>query len=355
MFSEETVRLIREHSYTMEKKGEVTPEVLEIMHNQGLFKLFVPEDLGGRMLPLPEAVRLFADAAWIDGSFGWLVTIGSGGGYFVSSIVPRVSRKLFADDKAVIAGSGTPSGTARRVEGGYRVRGQWKYCSGSTHATIFTANCVVEGDEEDADQQIRSFIFLPQQVEIIKDWHAFGLKATASHSIAAEDVFVPEERTFDLFSDTLYYSDPIYRYPFVPFAETSFAGVAIGIGRHFLEKAEEMVRQKKAFWDTEKYAYVQRQCDTSKQRLSQAAADFYERVDASWEIVVRHQSLPADVKKQVGQQCKKVARTAVSCAQAVFPYLGMDALMENACLNRIWRDLHTACQHTMLVPFSDDA
>lgn len=354
MFSKETVETIRKHSFTMEKQGELTPEILKIMYDQGLFKLFVPKDLGGRMVSLPDALRLFERAAWIDGSFGWLVNIGSGGGYFVSSIIPEVSRPLFSDDKAVIAGSGYPSGTAHKVEGGYRIRGRWKYCSGSTHATLFTANCVIEADGNETDRKIRSFVFLPEQVSIIKDWQAFGLKATASHTMVVEDVFVPEERTFDLTEECFYYSDPIYRYPFVPFAETSFTAVAIGIGQHFIQEAGRIVEHKKEVWDTGKYTFVRRQCEASERNLSQAMDDFYEQVDASWDMVVHGETLPADVQRRISKQCKKTARTAVSCAQSIFPYLGMEAIMEDTRINRIWRDLHTACQHTMLVPTGDD-
>ncbi|MEB3102933.1 hypothetical protein [Ferviditalea candida] len=83
-----------------------------------------------------------------------------------------------------------------QADGGYKVSGQWKYCSGSTHATLFTANCVLEeasGTEDlssgelSSAQVIRSLIFLPEQVRIVKDWNAFGMKATASYSIAVED------------------------------------------------------------------------------------------------------------------------------------------------------------------------
>lgn len=82
------IRTIREWALHMEKRGELAPEILESIYDHRLFKLFVPEELGGRMTSLPASLRLFEEASWIDGNLGWLITIGSGGGYFAASIKP---------------------------------------------------------------------------------------------------------------------------------------------------------------------------------------------------------------------------------------------------------------------------
>ncbi|WP_054949364.1 acyl-CoA dehydrogenase family protein [Numidum massiliense] len=357
MFNEEIVTEIREQSLKMEQAGVLTPQVLDFIYEQGLFKLFVPRELGGKMTALPKALQIFEEAAWIDGSFGWLVNIGSGGGYFTSWMLPSVSQKLFQEKQAVIAGSGYPSGTAKKVAGGYLVSGRWKYCSGSTHATLFTANCLVENSVPSPHPSIRSFIFLPEQVNIVKDWNAFGLKATASHTITVEHVFVPDDMTFDILSVHTYFDDPIFRYPFVLFAETSFATVAIGICRHLIDEAKVILEQKREAWDsidTSRYPFVMGKVKEMERFFQQTVADFYEIVDRSWEMNVNRQlTSETEIQRQVSEQCKRMAKTALHCAEAIFPYLGMPAVMAHTPVNRIWRDLHTACQHTMLVPFYD--
>ena len=122
----------------MENTGELSSEILDIIYNNGLFKLFVPKELGGKMLSLPEGLKVFEEASRINGSFGWLVTIGTGGGFFVPYYpINGMRQQLFSDKKAVIAGSGTASGIAKKVDGGYRVTGKWKYCSGSVHVNDF--------------------------------------------------------------------------------------------------------------------------------------------------------------------------------------------------------------------------
>lgn len=352
ILSDEAVSMIREQSRHMELTGALTPEVLNVIYDHNLFKLFVPEKLGGNMTPLPDALRTFEYASWIDGSFGWLVNIGSGGGFFISSIVPSVSQKLFSDKKAVIAGSGYPSGSAKRVNGGFLVSGQWKFCSGSTHATAFTANCMIESSKS-SNPEIRSFILLPDQVNLIKDWNAFGLKATASHSITVDNVFVPQEMTFNIADDRAYYSDPVFQYPFLQFAQASFAAVAIGICKHFLEEAKSISERNKETWGTSsnRFQFVMSKIDEMERLFTNAINDFYKKIDESWEVHTNHKLLSEKEQEQISRQCKETRRVALHCAQLILPYLGINAIMEDTVINRTWRDLHTACQNVLLVPF----
>ncbi len=224
LFTAQQIQTIREQALGMDKRRQVTPEVLAAIYDHRLFHLFVPDELEGRMTSLPEAARIFQESARIDGNLGWLVTIGAGGGFFAALMSREVSRRVFAHREAVIAGSGMPTGTARQVDGGYIVNGSWKYCSGSTYATTFTANAVIEpastvqdaADVPNADQDeshIRSFILNPDQIEILEDWNAFGLRATASHTISAVEAFVPVEMTFSLTEIQAYENETIYQYP----------------------------------------------------------------------------------------------------------------------------------------------
>lgn len=346
---EHIVSEVRNNVDNNENAGRLTPQILEYIYEAKLFKLFVPEALNGLMLPLPEALRVFEKAAWIDGSFGWLVTIGSGGGFFAATLPPVQSKLLFEGANAVVAGSGHANGIAKPVDGGYIVSGQWKYCSGSTYASLFTANCRLEGQQGE-EVGIRSFAFLPEQVNIICDWNSFGLKATESHSISVKDAFVPLERTFDIMS-THNYEDPIYRYPFMPFAQTSFAAVCLGICRHFLEEARAFAVARQEDWAQTRPQRLEALCSLvqeSENSLETVARKFYETVDRTWSEFVRNGTMSEQQQLEVGQTCQALARNTLAHAHAIFPFLGMTVLMEDTLMNRLWRDLHTATQHSVL-------
>ncbi len=373
MLDKKFIDLIRSDSEEMEKTGRLTPQVLNVIYEQGLFKLFVHAGLGGRMIPLPQALRMFEHASWIDGNFGWLISIGSGPGYFAAAMIADVAADVFKDPRAVIAGSGFPSGEAIEVDGGYRVSGEWKYCSGSTHATRFTVNCVIktaedtqvvkqercnpETEDPQKDPTIRSFILRSDQVEIKEDWNAFGLKATSSHTIRVTDAFVPKEMTFDIFQPAGVFTDPIFTYPFVSFAETSFAAVAMGIAHHFLDEARTLSERNKEAWESalaHRYTFVAKKIDQAERRLLQVIERFYDVVESSWNKHLSQRQLDEQDQSQIREVSRNVAHVALESGQSVFPYLGIQAIMEDAPVNRAWRDLQTACQHTMLVSFEEN-
>lgn len=356
-FSESFVRLARERSAAMEQARTIDPALLDYIYEHKLFKQFVPASLGGLMLPLPEALRVFEDASRIDGSFGWLVTIGSGGGFFSATLPSEHARELFGHDRAVVAGSGHANGVARPAEGGYVVSGRWSTCSGSTFASVFTANCRLAGADGTvgAEAPIRSFAFLSDQVEIVRDWDAFGMRATDSHTIVVKDAFVPGDRTFDILSPPLF-ADPIFRYPFLPFAQTSFAAVCLGVGRHFLEEAAAFAEEKAEEWSARKpewLAALRARIARQTAALEQAKARFYEAVDETWTLFADSMELGAENEARIGRVSKQAAQAALAAARDVFPLLGMTALMEKHPLNRTWRDLHTVAQHGALADLEE--
>lgn len=353
MFDKKTIRKIRAASAEMEKTGKLTPFVLELIYKEKLFKLFIPKKDNGKMLPLPEALRRFDEASRIDGNLGWAITIGSGGGYFYAYMQPEAAHKVFNPAKAVVAGSGHPSAVAEEVKGGYKVTGQWKYASGAPYASVFTANAMIKSKKKDTPKML-AFAFKPNQVAIIKDWNAFGMKATESHSFKVDKAFVPYDMTFNLSGNELFYEAPIYRYPFLQFAETSFASMVIGLGRHFMEEANTLIKQNKTAWsESGRHETVSNKLGKAGKEFYKASKSFYSIVDTSWEQVVKKGKLDAKTQNGVSRISKQTSRTVLACADELMQYLGMWAVMQDSAINRVWRDLHTACQHVLLVPFEE--
>ena len=351
-----TIDQIREVSLQMENEGGLAPEALQIIIERGWFKLFVPKALGGEMAALPDALKVFEYASWVDGSFGWLTTIGAGGGYFAAFMQPDTAKNVFSPPQAVIAGSGAPTGTAMRTDGGYIVNGKWSFCSGSEHATTFTANCIIENNDS-AHPEIRAFAFSPDQVEIVRDWRAFGLKATDSHSIIVKNQFVADEKTFSLADQLALFDEPLFSYPFLPFAQATFCAISIGIAKHFLDEAKSLAEQRLQAWQAARagrYEFIMNLIGQAEDQLSSASHTFYEIIDHSWNSHMQQQPFTPDEIAEISKVCQQTSRKALACAQNLFPYMGISAIMEHEPINQIWRDLQTACQHSLLVPFEGE-
>jgi hypothetical protein len=77
--------------------------------------------------------------------------------------------------------------------------------------------------------------------------------------------------------------------------------------------------------------------------LNHARALFYTAVDASWANYKNEELLGA-----ISTTSRLLAKTARECVDALYPYCGLTAAAPDTEINRVWRDLHTASQHSLL-------
>lgn len=341
---------IKDRGLEIEELGRLPKDIVELIYEQQLFKLFTAKELGGKDLELLEGMKVFQQMSALDGNFGWLVTIGTGGNSFIPTLNKEVCEKIFSPRNAVIAGSGHPSGIAVKIDGGYRVTGQWKYCSGADYATTFTMNCFVENEGIRTDKIISCSVNC-DQVEVLNDWRAMGLKATASHTIRVQDVWVPEQETFQLGIIKNKYGSAVHSFPFGAFAEASFISVCLGITENFLEEASILVKQRK--YDpsrTERMGAIQFLLMQQQKNFRQLEEQYYLILSEYWQKHKEGHKLTEEELQQFSRKSKDTAVACVDIANSLIRRLGMDAITETSSINRIWRNLYTAAQHSFLTP-----
>src|SRR5690606_33186997 len=149
------------------------PEVIEAMHEERLFRLWMPRSMGDDELSIPDTLEVYEAVSRLDGAAGWTIMIGGGAGLFSGFLPEHAAEEILGPRDAVIAGSGAPSGRATPVEGGYEVHGHWRYASGAPHATWFTASCLVE--DGSAPPRIRAIAVPRESVRILETWDVAGL------------------------------------------------------------------------------------------------------------------------------------------------------------------------------------
>ncbi|WP_461789926.1 acyl-CoA dehydrogenase family protein [Pedobacter sp.] len=337
-----------------EALGELHPDVLEIAYKEEWFKLYVPVAYGGPGKKLPEILRLEEDLAYVDGSTAWTVTLCSGAAWFAGFLDPPLAEEIFADPKVCFAGSGAIGGTARETESGYVINGHWKYASGALHATIFTANCVLQNEggvdllDENGDQIIKSFILKRNEVEIQSGWSYFGLVATGSHAFDVNDVTVPENRSFKI--NELKVADEGFDYPFLQLAETTLAVNSLGMARRFIDLVADAFYNRSGFkrYNTNQVEFFKDELTTCTHTISTVKEHFYEVFDASWDQLISNGTIDESVLLEVSRLSRSLAHQSRKMVDALYPYAGLEAAKRETELNRVWRDLHTASQHALL-------
>src|SRR5215469_17655998 len=165
----------------------------------GLFRLNLPESLGGLELDPVTTAEIFEEISRADGSAGWTIVIGNSTAFF-AWLDPAVARELIADQPDFVSTSmWAPLGQATGQPGGFTVSGRWPFNSGCPHAAWLQVGVLVT-DSGVPRTLARGapdwrFAFVPARSAVIEDtWHAMGLCGTGSHHLTLPGVRVPPEQ-----------------------------------------------------------------------------------------------------------------------------------------------------------------
>ena len=341
-----------------EKTCKLVPDQLSLIYDQKWFNLFVPERYGGLGLSLPEALKKEECLAWADGSTGWTVTLCSGANWFIGFLQPEITDLIFNNNKVCLAGSGRASGVARIIDDEFEISGYWHYATGAPHATAFTANCIIEKEgvvmkNEHGTPVIYSFIFLRDEVTIHEDWNCIGMVATASHSFEVKELRVNKNRRFLIDANHSELNDLVYQYPFLQFAEATLAVNYSGMAFRYLDLFEAVIKARtgNSNYSLEMIHCQAKQLEEAKKQLKEIRQLFYAVVDISWEEYDRNHLFGVNRLEEVSRASKELAATSIRLVDELYPYSGLGAANPDSGMNLVWRNLHTASQHPLLLSF----
>lgn len=348
---------LRLHAAAADADGFLHPVQQALIHRRDWLRMLAPQAAGGLEWPLPRVVRLEEAVAQADGSAGWVVTLCAGAGWFAGFLPPEAAREVMATHQVCPAGSGAPTGYADVDGDGYRLTGRWDYASGAPMATHFTLNAIVRRDglpvlDEQGAPAIRAFLVPAQYVEIEPTWRSIGLRATASHSYRIEHQWVSAAYSFAIHPGAATAPGPLYRFPFYSLAYVTLAANVAGMAAGFLELAHAALAQRRlpgAQAPLSEAPAVRRTWNQVNAALQDARTAMYAALDAGWEKIEGGAGLDdagMDTLKSTSLSLVRAAREAVD---RVYPYCGLHAARDDSEINRVWRDFHTATQHTLLL------
>ena len=332
--------------------------VVRALVQHGLFRLWVPKRAAGFELDLPEALQVYEVAARLDGSIGWAVMIGSGGGLFAAYLDAATANSIYGRPEAVIAGSGAPDGRAIRERGGYRVSGCWHYASGAHYATTFTANCLVmDGGtlvfDSEGKPLIRAMAFEAPQVAILPVWDPTGMRGTGSDDFEVRDAFVPESRSFSVFTDAPREQGPLYRLPFKVLTELPVTAVAVGIARHALDAFAPFAHAKKIHGVGTMLMsdpVVQLTFGAAHATWQSAKSLLDSLAHKAWDAALANRTLsPVELAEITGGCVHSVAKLRVALGE-LLALSGMTAIQPDSELARAWRDFQGLAAHGSVSP-----
>ena len=81
---------------------------------------------------------------------------------------------------------------------------------------------------------------------------------------------------------------------------------------------------------------------------------FYDAIECSWDAIKNNDTIPDDVLAAVSSTSHVLAQISREVVDKLYPLCGLPAAHSGSEINRCWRDLHTASQHSLLTfgPFT---
>jgi len=351
-------QLIHEHAAQSDEAAALTPALQALIRERGWLRMLAPAASGGAELALPDVVRLEEAIAAADGSMGWLVTLCAGAGWFAGFLPPAFAREIIGTPNLCVAGSGARTGFADVEGSGYRLSGSWDFATGAPLATHFTMNAVIRENgapQRDAGgaPRVRAFIIPAQHVQVHDSWRSIGLRATASHSFSVDSVWVGAEHGFDIDAAHATAPGPLYRFPFVSLAYATLAANLSGMALNFVALAAQMLARRRHPATAQPLAEVPAVANAlreAQEGMAAARSMFYRLVDRMWETVCSNVEVEAADMQALQVAALDLVTVARRAVDELYPFCGLYAAHEGSDIGRAWRDLHTATQHTMLLP-----
>jgi alkylation response protein AidB-like acyl-CoA dehydrogenase len=291
-------------------------------------------------------------ASALDGSVGWLIGNGAGMSRIGGYLPEAVARDWFSNPRAFVVSATGAVGTARPIDGGYRVTGRWPFGSGAHHATRFMGLASVR-DADGRDGPPLCCYFAERDVTIHDTWQVSGLRGTGSCDFEVHDVFVPGDHTHPFSGHTPTQPGVLYRMPGLSVFAWSVSVVPLGIARGAIRAFVELANRK-ARTGTDMLLRDRETVQAMMGRaeaLHCAARTFL--VDAMTQLMAAHDACTEDLlhaRATLRVACSHAAESAVRIVDMIATDAGATAIFEKCVLERSVRDVHAATKHIAMTP-----
>jgi 3-hydroxy-9,10-secoandrosta-1,3,5(10)-triene-9,17-dione monooxygenase len=348
---------LRDRASKTEELRRLPPETERELHEAGLFRILQPKRVGGSEFDYVALVDCADALGQGDASVAWNFANLASHHWMLGMFDPRAQDMVWNKDaNALIASSFIfPAGRARKVDGGYVLRGNWPFSSGVDACEWNMLASVVSSDDDADGIEYRLFLLNRKDYRIVDTWKATGLRGTGSNDVEVDDAFVPEAMTLavaDLaggptpgstVNPNALYALPVFSlFPFV------LSGVALGNAQACLDDYVDIARHRASTYNRAKVGDLQ----TTQIKIAEASA----KIDAA-RLIMRSTCIEAMADARGGHIPDVAAKTrsrrdgAYSvnlCTEAVsllFAASGARGLYMTGALQRQFRDAHAINSH----------
>ncbi|CRK59457.1 POSSIBLE OXIDOREDUCTASE [Alloactinosynnema sp. L-07] len=353
--------LLVEQRAAVEQRTYYSAEVHSAFQDAGFYRLLVPARYGGYEIGLETFMQVVSTLARACPSTAWMFCLGAVHAVPAATLFDeRAQDELFADGDFIAPATVIPSGTARRVDGGWLLDGTWAYCSGAPYATHFMGHVVVAPDG--GEPRPIMFVIPRAQWRRLDDWgDQMGLRGSGSHSIKVEDKFVPDHYFLDthmsmytVSADTpgvRLHANPLYGGGPMSFMQFEAAALAVGMATGALDSYADLMRTRMTSFPP----IALRAEDPDFQIWYGEAAGRIAAAEGAllsgmrqWTTLAETgpESFTREEEWRIATICRETVRLSWEAVHRfLFPTAGSSAVRAGHHIERVWRDMSMMQSH----------
>ena len=353
--------VIRADAEAAEAARRISPRVYAAIADAGFLRILLPRRFGGYELDLETAVSVILELSAACGSTGWVASCGISHQWMVAQFPLACQEEIWADgpDKLVVT-SFPATGACRRVDGGFRIDGTWRYASGVDYADVALLGVALPS-AEDREPAVPGFVVVPMSAcRISEDWNTMGLAATGSHAVVAEDVFVPDYRSLpaEVFVSTdtpgrIAFETNLGRYPVFSLGAHGLSATAVGCLQgaldHFVALLDDwQVRGsgEGAGARVAEFPAVQMRVGQAAMALKAARVLMFSQIEDTRRVVIdRGALIDRDERLENRVVQAYVVQLALQGLDALWGAAGATGIHHSEPVQRAWRDAHAVSHH----------
>jgi len=352
-------QIVLDNAEANEQERTLNKETVEALWHSGLLQFANPREAGGAEPSIPEMLEVWEELSWQDGSVGWIGIANLPSTAFAAAYLPDEGfAEVFTahDNRITMGGQFAPNGQGQVTDGGYTISGKWNFGSGTGHSEYVAAGFIPFRDGaplmgEGGMPDLRVAIFPRNEIRFTDGWHVTGLKGTGSFDYEVDEVFVPEYRTYPLFTREPHRGGNVFRLGIMPITGAGHGAWALGVSRSCIDDVVSLAESKQRMGDASTLANKMTfQVGLAHHESMWRAAwcllrDTNESV---WEEIESGTELSLAMRADLRMAATYATQASREIVQWAHLAAGTTAIREGSRLERAFRDMYTGTQHAFI-------
>ena len=344
--------LIAREADEIERTRRLTEPVTSALIENGLYRVLLPQSLGGAEAPPEVFMQILEEVAKADASTAWCLGQCSVCAMTAAYLDPDAAGEIFNTPPGILAW-GAIANEVQVVPGGYRATARWDFASGCRQASWLGAHVRVrEADgiarmKPNGAPEVRTILFPVTSATMYDVWDVIGLKGTGTDSYSVDNLFIPEK--FAALRDeptALREQGPLYKLTTYIVFGLGFAAVAVGVARATLDATIDLARGKESVGvkAMRENNAIQAQIGRTEGDLRAARAYLYATAAEVWRELTRTGTLSEEQRIALRLASTWTIHQAAAVVDVAYHMAGASAVFSSNKFERRFRDMHAIAQ-----------